>query len=158
MAVSTRVTVTVEMRETAVDGSSVGSDRFSFTKTYQFLDAAGALGCTKFFADNRVLDSTNENLDLNGSLASKLGTAVALTKGRILLNHWGGASGTAKFDYGVANGATGLIDGAVTLGADGMLLLIDPTAAGRVITPTSADLCTVTTTASGAYDFAVGGE
>lgn len=158
MGVTTRVTVSVEMRETRLDGSSIGSDKFAFTKTYSFVDATGALGCTKFFADNRTLNTTNENLDLNGALASKLGTAVALTKGRILLNHWAGASGTAKFDYDVTNGADGLIDGSVTLGADGLVLVVDPTAAGRVITPGTADLCTVTTTASGTYNFAVGGE
>lgn len=158
MAITTKVTIQVEMRETSVDGQSVGTDKFTFSKVYTFVDATGLLGCSKFFADNRTLNTTNETLDLNGSLTSKLGTAVALTKGRLLLNHWDGASGTAKFDYDVTNGAAGLIDGAVTLGADGLMLLIDPTAAGRVITPATADLCTVTTTASGTYDFAIGGE
>lgn len=158
MAVSASFSLTVSLKETGVDGRSTGVDQFTLPLNVNFLDAVGALGLTKFFADRRTLNTAAETLDFSGSLASKLATPAVFTKGRLLVAQYNGATGTGKFDFGITAGAVGLVDGSITLGAGGLFLLYDPTAAGRAITATTADLVEVTTTATATYDIALGGE
>ena len=157
MAQTTDATITINARETSTVGDRALQDRTAISQKFTFLDATGALGCPKVYSDRRTLNTTTENLDLSGSLETGLGTAVALTKLRLLAIRWNGA-GTLTVDGGVTNGASTVLDGSVTLGAGGVFVIVDPTAAGLAITATTVDLLTLTSTGAGTYDVVIGGE
>lgn len=157
MAEALSATITVTHRETSTEGDRTLQDKTSLNETFTFLDASGALGCTKVFPDNRVLNTTNETLDLSGALESGLGTVTVFTKVRLLAVKWNGA-GTLAIDTSLSNGATGVFSGTVTIGENGIFVLIDPTVAGRAVTAATLDLVKFTSTGAGDYDILVGGE
>jgi hypothetical protein len=138
MAVTTTVTVTVNTRETLVDGDNTAQDKFSFTKTYTFADAAGVLGATKVWADYRTITGT-DTLDVAGGVVDKLGQTEAFAKEKMLLLHHGGSTGTLTLGGG-SNPAVGLFTGTIPLGADGLVLIVNPTAAGGAVTAGTGDV------------------
>jgi hypothetical protein len=157
MAMTASAAITLNAREALVDGDRTLQDKTSISDTFTFLDAAGALGVTKKFSDNRTLDTTNETLDLSGALASGLGTVTVFAKVLLFAVRWNGA-GTMAVDTSLSNGATGLFSGTVTLGAGGWLIIVDPTSAARAIGAGTTDLVKFTTTGAGDYDIEVWGQ
>lgn len=157
MSQSLSAAITINARETVLEGERALQDKTSLAETFTFLDATGALGAPKVFSDNRTLNTTNETLDLSGALASGLATAIVFTKVRLFFVKWNGA-GTLEVDCSLTNGATGLMTGKETFGAGGVILIVDPTAAGRAITAGTADLVKFTSTGSGTFDILVAGE
>lgn len=157
MSQSLTANVTITARESSSEGDRALQDKTSINEAFTFLDATGALGAPKVFSDNRTLNTTNETLDLSGALASGLGTATVFTKVRLFAVLWNGA-GTLEVDCSLTNGATGLMTGKATIGQGGMLVVIDPTAAGLAITAGTAELVKFTSTGAGTYDILVAGE
>lgn len=158
MSQAASASFSIVVRESSTEGGRLLQDKFTLAEAITFLDATGLLGCPKVFADRRTLNSTTENLDLSGLLESGIGTATVFTKIRILAIRWNGDTGTLKADGGATAGAVGLLDGSITVGAGGWIIILDPTLAGRAITATTADILAMTSTATGTYDFIAGGE
>jgi hypothetical protein len=157
MAITASASFTLNARETSTEGDRDLQDKTSIVETFTFLNASGALGVTKKFSDNRTLNTTTENLDLSGALASGLGTTTVFTKVRLLFVRWNGASGTLTVSGAGSLGAAAVL-GAEVLGAGGCLLKVDGTATGLAVTAATADLIAVTSTAAGTYDVEVWGE
>ena len=157
MAQALSATVTINHRESSTEGDRALQDKTSLNETFTFVEAAGALGVTKVFSDNRTLNTTSEDLDLAGALESGLGTAVVAAKVKLIAFRWNGL-GTFKVDGGVSLGAVAVIDGSITVGPGGLILIVCPDAAGMAIVAGTADLLTITTTGAGDYDVIFGCE
>lgn len=158
MSVITNVTVTVEMKETSVDGKAAGQDKFNFSKTYTFVDAAGVLGATKCWGDSMDTTTTPTSLDLAGGVVDKLGQTETFTKAKVFLGHHDGETGLVTFGGG-SNPFVGLFTGTIPLGADGLVLIVNPTAAGGTVTAGTGDLLQVVASAGTiAADAAIAGE
>lgn len=156
MAQTLTASLTINARESSSEGERALQDKTSLAESFTFLDATGALGAPKVFSDNRTLNTSTENIDLSGALATGLGTAVVFTKVRLLAIRWNGA-GTLTASGAGTNGASAVLGNQV-VGQGGVILVVDPTVAGRAVTAATADLIAITTTGSGTYDILVAGE
>ena len=156
MAQALTANVTITARESSSEGDRALQDKTSINAALAFLDATGALGAPKVFADNRVLNTTTENIDLSGALASGLGTAVVFTKVRLIFVRWNGL-GTLTASGAGASGAAAVL-GAEPVGPGGIIFKASPDAGGMAVTAASADILAITTTGAGDYDIVIAGE
>jgi hypothetical protein len=157
MSVICNITVNVEMKETRADGKAQGQDRFIFRKSYTFANQAGVLGATKCWGDTRTVTGTDP-LDISGGVVDQLGQTETFTKGKVLLVHHDDTTGTITVGGGSAP-YVGLFSGTITLGADGLVLIVNPTSAGGAVVPTTGDtLQIVASVADTDVDVAFAGE
>lgn len=157
MATRLTVTVTVSMVEVLTDGAIISQDKFPFTKTYTFVDATGDLGSPKVWADEMSVTGT-QSVDIAGGVTDKLGQVETFLEEKLLLVHHGGATGTVTVGGG-SNPAIGLFTGTIPLAADGLVLIVNPTATGGAVTAATGDLHQlVATVAATPVTMAVAGE
>jgi len=119
---------------------------FPFAPNFVFTDGAGANQANKIWSDIRTLAaSANEDLDLNGAtLTDALGQALAFTKVKALIV----VADVANTNQVVIGGAAsngfispfGSATDKVKLDPGGMLVLVNPSAAGYGVTAATADL------------------
>jgi hypothetical protein len=129
----------------ALDINSVNYP-LNFGPNYTFTDGSGAGQASKVFTDLRTLAaSATEDLDLNGTtLLDAFGNAIAFTKIKGIIVVADAANTNDVVVGGAA--ANGFISpfGAATdkvkVRPGGMLVLVDPGAAGYAVTAATADL------------------
>ena len=157
MSVSVQTSIGISIRQRTSEGGGSAEDKYSVNESTTFVDAAGALGATRQWNDQRTNATTTESLDLAGGVTNRFGMVQTFTKVKGLFVWHRGASGTLT----VGGGATpfvGLGTGTIVLRPEGKFLWVDESAAGGAVTAGTGDLIQVVGTASILYEIAVFGE
>jgi hypothetical protein len=157
MALSTQVSIGVSVKETTVEGGGAAQDKYTVAATSSFTDAAGALGATDQWNDQRTNATTTESLDLAGGVTNRLGEVKTFTKIKGLFFWHRGESGTLTIGGG-SNPFVGHGTGTIVLRPGGKFLWVDESAGGGAVTAATGDLLQVVGTASILYDVVIFGE
>lgn len=127
----------------------------AFAPNYVFTDGSGANQANKVWSDTRTLAaSANEDLDLNGSsLIDAFGVAMAFTKIKAIIVVADAANTNDVVVGGAASNGFispfGAATDKVKVRPGGMMVLVDPSAAGYAVTAATADLLRVTNGGAG---------
>lgn len=151
MSLRGKVSIRVDFLEEVARDLGSKQAPVNLSKLLEFLDGTGAGQASVIYADSAsVAQSTNTDLDLAGSLAGAFGSAVfAAIKGIIIV---AGASNPGNLVVG--NVTAGIVApfGAAThsmaIAPGGMLLNVNPSAAGFTLTATTADLLRIASAAT----------
>ena len=121
------------------------------------MNAAGPLGVTKQWNDQRTNATATESLDLAGGVTNRFGVVQSFTKVKGLFVWHRGASGTLTIGGGPNSfGANG--PGGMVLRPEGKFLWVDESASGATVTPGTGDILQVVGSASILYEIAIFGE
>lgn len=113
----------------------------------QFAEGSGADQAHQIFSDSRSISSSStDNLDLSGVLAAALGGTLAFTGIKaIIIKAAEANTGAIRVGKVVSNGFAGPFDQTagslgVRVEADGLLVLINPSASGWAVTGSTGDI------------------
>lgn len=116
----------------------------------QFAEGSGADQAHQIFSDTRsIASSSTDNLDLSGVLSAALGGTIAFTGIKaIIIKAAEANTGAIRVGKVISNGFAGPFDQTagslgVKVEADGLLVLINPSAAGWAVTNSTADLLSI---------------
>lgn len=164
MPLALTAAVSLNGRYDKAAGLEAPASQLAINLAATFADGAGLNQASVFYSASRTLAaSATENLDLNGTtLFDSFGAALALTKIKGLIIQ-ARASNTTDLTIGnIANGLATIFGAATqsfTLQPGEIFAKLTPSAAGYVVTPTTADLLRVANAAgaSATYDIIIFG-
>lgn len=140
-------TIKASIAATLTGSNDMGTPTHDFTEAFNLLmeNGTGANQANNVFSDERTLAaSAAEDLDLAGSLTNAFGTTLTFTAVKAIMvvasaantnNVTIGQSGSSAF-AGPFNATLN----AVAISPGGVFLVLNPSAAGWAVTPTTADL------------------
>lgn len=160
MALTTNLDLVLRGSHTNVLDLLTATASFSIDKGDSLADGTGAVDTGDLmWSDTRTLATTSENLDLAGSLTNAFGATVTFARVKAVLIHNKSTTvGQTVTIGGAASNQFLLFTDAsdkYTLGPNGVFLIWEPSAAGKVVTAGTGDSLKIETSASITYDIVI---
>lgn len=136
------------------------SANFAVSKSDEMTNGTGAVDTSDLlFTDTRTLATTSESLGLAGGLTDSFGTTLTFARIKCLLIHNKSTTVGQTVTIGGAASPIPLFADAASdkyvLGPNGIFLIWEPSAAGKVVTASTGDLLKIETNASISYDIII---
>lgn len=161
MSLSATVKASISARQTRTLDLGSGVTDVNAAISTVFTDGAGAGQCNVLFSDTRTIAaSSNEDLDLSGSLTNDGQAAVFARIKGIIIKAASGNTNNVRVTRPASNGVPFLLaagDG-FDVKPGGVFILMDPSASGYVVTASTGDLINVANSSSGTsvtYDITI---
>lgn len=153
MSLTATVSASINAKQTRALDLISGVANLSKTVSASFTDGAGADQANLIWSDGRqIAASSNEDLDLSGSLTDVHGQAVVFARIKaILIKAAAGNTNNVRLTRPASNGVPLFLaagDG-IDIQPDGVFLWMAPTAAGVAVTASTGDLLNVANSSSG---------